>query len=68
MTEKSFSDFYFALVDEIDRLIDETSKLRDTVPDEKESDRVSLNGELMGLRRARVAARNLYRDENEKSQ
>ncbi|MGE6579381.1 hypothetical protein ACQKFM_31295 [Paenibacillus xylanexedens] len=56
----NFSDFYFQLFDDIDTLIVQTTKLRDSLPDEKEMERVSLNGELMGLRRARTAAKNLF--------
>lgn len=56
----NFADFYFQLFDDIDRLIVETTRLRDSLPEEKEIERASLNGELMGLRRARNAARNLF--------
>jgi hypothetical protein len=56
----NYADYYFQLFDDIDKLIVQTMELRDSLPEEKEIERASLNGELMGLRRARTAARNLF--------
>ncbi|MCL6664551.1 hypothetical protein [Paenibacillus amylolyticus] len=60
LSERSSSEKYLDVLNEIDAMMKQTSDLIETL-EEDNPNRIHLNGELLGLRRAKTSVRKFHR-------